>query len=78
MITGLIVTPNGDVSIGRRNKRYIKKLLFDFSKSKISDKNKSYLKGYLSYIEDVEPDFLNSLSLKYGAALLEKIRMDQF
>jgi hypothetical protein len=76
LITGLYICPNGDISIGRKNKRYIKKLIYDFKNNNILNEELTYLKGYISYILDVEPDFYNRLALKYSTELLEKIRIN--
>ncbi len=65
-ITGLVVTPDQKVSIGRAKKRYIKKMLFDCVNNNSSKDEKKYLSGYLAFILDVEPSFYNSLVLKYG------------
>jgi len=70
VVTGLYICPDGQVSIGRKNKRYIKKLIFDFKNNKLDNKEKGYLSGYLSFILDVEPDFFNRLVLKYGAEIV--------
>lgn len=70
VVTGLYICPDGGVSIGRKNKRYIRKLLYDLKMNRLGDKEKSYLQGYLSFILDVEPDFFNRLALKYGGELV--------
>jgi hypothetical protein len=67
VITGLFLTPGGEVSIGRKNKRYIRKLLFDLTQDALSDEERVYLSGYLAFVRDVEPDLCNRLALKYGA-----------
>jgi hypothetical protein len=77
IITGLIITPQGDVSLGRRNKRYIRKLLFEFKNSTIGTKELSYLRGYLAFILDVEPSLYNRLALKYGGDIIAKVFKSQ-
>lgn len=67
VVTGLYVTPDGKVSIGRKNKRYIRKLLFDLANGRIASEERKYLQGYLSYILDVEPFFFNRLVIRYGS-----------
>ena len=67
VVTGLFITPEERISIGRKNKRYIKKLLYDFKNNSIEEQGIKYLNGYLSYILDVEPEFYNRLVLKYGS-----------
>lgn len=74
VVTGLYICPNGEISIGRKNKRYIKKLLFEFDKTKIRSEELKYLSGFLSYILDVEPHYYHKLAMKYGADLLERAR----
>jgi RNA-directed DNA polymerase len=72
VVTGLFIRPDGGTSLGRRNKRYIRKLLFDLRQKSISKKKQKYLSGYLAFTLDVEPDFYNRLVLKYGASLVER------
>jgi RNA-directed DNA polymerase len=73
VVTGLYVCPDGKVSIGRERKRYIKKLINDFKYNVIKQKDLAYLRGYLCFILDVEPDFYNRLVLKYTGDLFKKI-----
>lgn len=65
-VTGLTLTPNGDVLIPRIKKRHIRSLLNKKRCGAISENENSYLKGYLSFINDIEPDYLNSLIIKYN------------
>jgi len=74
VITGLYVCPDGGVSIGRNNKRYIRKLLLLLKHGELDKKTAKYLSGYLSFILDVEPDFYNRLVIKYGAETVSKAR----
>mgnify|MGYP001810597657 CR=1 FL=1 len=66
IITGLSITPSGDVVIPREKKRYIRSLLLRRKYGIINEKEEKYLKGYLSFIRDVEPDYINNLIIKYG------------
>lgn len=72
VVTGLFITPDGIISIGRSEKRYIRKLLYDFKNDIIDEEKGKYLSGYLSYILDVEPEFYNRLALKYSAEIVNK------
>jgi RNA-directed DNA polymerase len=71
-ITGLFVTPDGNITIGRKKKRYVKKLVFEFIQGNQNEESRKYLHGYLSYILDVDPDFFNSLVIKYGHQTVSK------
>lgn len=66
IITGLTVTPEGDVVIPQSKKRYIRSLIYNYTLQNVDDKTVKYIKGYISFIKDVEPTFLNSLLIKYG------------
>jgi len=72
VVTGLVIQPDGGISLGRTNKRYIRKLLFDLKNNVLTPKNIAYLSGYLAFSLDVEPDFYNRLALKYGVELLAR------
>ena len=75
VVTGLYICPDGGISIGRKNKRYIRKLIFELGQNRLEEREKAYLSGYLSFILDVEPDFFNRLVLKYGADLMDQARL---
>lgn len=72
VITGIYLSPDGNISIGRHNKRYIKKLIFDYKNANLDDKKISYLQGYLAFILDVEPSFYNYLALRYGGEIVKQ------
>jgi RNA-directed DNA polymerase len=70
-VTGLILTPQGEVTIGRKNKRMVRALLCKAKYGKLGEKDAGYLQGYLAFLMDVEPSYFNSLALKYGAELVQ-------
>lgn len=76
-VTGLTITNDGSISIGRAKKRYIKHLVHTFIEKKIKIEDLNYLKGYLGFIQDVEPKFLHSLEQKYTKALIQEIRLER-
>lgn len=57
-VTGITITNDDELSIGRAKKRYIKHLVHKFIEEKISLEDLSYLRGYLGFIKYVEPNFL--------------------
>ncbi len=62
------------LSIGRKKKRYIKGLVYKFTNSEISESDLSYLRGYLSFVQHIEPQFLNALERKYSGKTLANLR----
>lgn len=71
IVTGLVITTDNKVSIGRSKKREIRSLIFNWKK--LENKQKTYLAGYLSYCKSIEPSFINALCNKYGANILHEI-----
>lgn len=65
-ITGLVLTPDGRVSIGRDRKREIKALVHAYFLNQLAQDREEYLKGLLSFAQDAEPSFYQSLIEKYG------------
>lgn len=63
-VTGLILTPQGELSLGRKRKRFIRGLIYRYEK--LTGEERSSLRGLLSFARSIEPDLINRLVLKYG------------
>ncbi|MDM1764056.1 MULTISPECIES: retron St85 family RNA-directed DNA polymerase [unclassified Acinetobacter] len=74
-VTGITITNNDELSIGRAKKRYIKHLVHNYIEEKISLDDLNYLRGYLGFVKYVEPNFLISLEKKYTQTVIQKIRL---
>ena len=72
-ITGLVITPDKRISIGRSKKRYIKSLVFRYLNKVINIEEKNYLSGYLAFCKSVEPSFIVSLEKKYGKEAIDSL-----
>jgi len=70
VITGLTITTDNTISIGREKKQYIKGLMYKFKNKQIQESDLIYLKGYLSFIKSVDMTFFNLLEKKYGMDIL--------
>ncbi len=66
-VTGLSITPTSEVKVPRQTKRYIRSLLHKYNRGSISSKEKSFLAGYLAFLNDCEPRYFSNLTLKYTA-----------
>jgi retron-type reverse transcriptase len=73
LVTGLVLTTENKVSIGRIKKRRIKSMIYNFKKNKLTDDDASYLRGYIAFINAVEPKFVETLRHKYGSETMEAI-----
>lgn len=69
-VTGLVITNENKVSLGRERKRYIRSLLFKFSKDELEKTQILKLKGLIGFSKHIEPSFYSSLIKKYGLDIL--------
>ena len=72
-ITGLVLTSDREVSIGRRAKRKLRSMIFGYSLGQLSVADAVYLRGYLAFVRSIEPDVIPRLELKYGSEVLTRI-----
>lgn len=70
-ITGIVITPTNKLSVGRHSKRRIKGLIWRMEQVGLSVEDQNYLSGYLAFLRDVEPTFVEALVRKYGVKLVE-------
>lgn len=73
MVTGLILTPDGRISIGRERKREISSLLHKATLNQLDVERKGFLKGMLGFCLASEPSFVNSMRKKYGDPIVDSI-----
>ncbi len=71
-VTGLVITPDRRVSIGRERKRRISAMLHHLSLERLDDENKALLKGFLGFCISAEVSFIENLRSKYGNALINR------
>lgn len=72
-VTGLVLTPDDRISIGRDRKREIKSLVFSQLKGDIDGLELARLKGLLAFASDCDPEFYSSLKRKYGDEAIMQI-----
>lgn len=72
MVTGLVITPDGLVSIGRERKRLIRAAVNQLRKNP-NDRLLMRCKGYLAFVISAEPRFLHSMIRSYGATFIRSI-----
>ncbi|PKI01484.1 retron St85 family RNA-directed DNA polymerase [Glaciecola sp. 33A] len=73
-ITGVTLTNDGLLSLGRKKKREISSLVHKFSIGTLEQTKISNLQGQLSFAYHIEPEFLIRLQKKYGQAIIDKIK----
>ena len=63
-VTGLIITNDSRISIGKERRKAIKKMVYD---KLVHGKGDPYqILGHLSFLKDVEPNTYNNLIIKYS------------
>ena len=65
-VTGLVITPDGFVSMGRDRKREIKTLVYLAVNGLLNAERRSYLSGLLAFSYGVEPEFITRINAKYS------------
>ena len=71
-VTGLVLSNDQRVSIGRHEKRRIRASLHHFVTGRLAEDEISKLRGMLAYVKSVEPSFLSRLRQKYGDDAVER------
>jgi hypothetical protein len=74
MVTGLILANDGKVSIGHRRKRQIRAAVHYQTQGKLDLAGQAQLAGMLAFVNAVEPEFLDRLKQKYGAAVISQLQ----
>jgi RNA-directed DNA polymerase len=72
-VTGLVLTNDGRVSMGRDRKREIIAGFHRYVRGTLSEQEIAQLGGTISFAKSVEPMFLQRLARKYGAAALNHL-----
>jgi hypothetical protein len=72
-VTGLVLTSRNEISIGRDRKRFIRSLVYRFTSGGLAADELSYLRGFLAFVNGVEPSFLATLERKFGGDVIHTI-----
>jgi RNA-directed DNA polymerase len=72
-VTGLVLTNDDKISLGRERKRYFRSLIHKYSLGGMASEEIYALKGRLAFARHVEPAFYSAVIQKYGAELIASI-----
>lgn len=73
-VTGVVITPQHTLSIGRERKREIKSLIHRWISGELEGERVEYLRGLFAFAIDIEPDFEQRLAKKYGQDQISRLR----
>jgi hypothetical protein len=77
MVTGLVITPQNEVSLGRDRMKSIRAGVHNFRAGRLSDSEIDKLQGWLAFANDADPDFVRRLSAKYGEEVSSILKMNR-
>lgn len=72
-VTGLVLSSQGNVSLGRDRKRIIRSIIHKFSLGKLDSEQSASLKGTIAFAMDVDPQFVTAMREKYGDEVIDDI-----
>lgn len=72
-VTGVTITNNEKLSVGRERKRYISMLVHKFSINELSNEDVDHLCGILSFANFIEPGFLFKMKKKYSEDVINEL-----
>lgn len=72
-VTGITLTPQGNLSIGRKRKRLIFGLIYKYTLHSLTTEECNYLRGLLAFSKHIEPQLIQRLIKKYGIDVINEI-----
>jgi hypothetical protein len=73
VLVGLVLTPDGSISLGREKKRRLRSQLYRFSQDRLDVVDIPALRGELAFAWSVESIFINSLLRQFGTDVFRKL-----
>jgi RNA-directed DNA polymerase len=73
VVTGLVLSNDGRITIGRDKKRLIRSALHRASCGELSGEEAGKLAGYLAYVKSVEPEYFAAVLDRYGVDIISKL-----
>jgi len=72
-VTGITLNNEGKISLGRKRKRYISSLVFRYINNNLDTDEVEHLIGILSFCYNIEPHFLQRLTIKYKINVINEL-----
>jgi RNA-directed DNA polymerase len=67
VVTGIVLTPDGSLSVGRDRKRLVRSMFHRFKLGLLTPEEQATLSGLLAFIDSVEPGFSDKLERRYDS-----------
>lgn len=72
-VTGVTLTNDDKLSLGRQRKRYISSLIYKYSIGQLHEEDFAHLQGLLAFAFDIEPDFIGRMRSKYTESVVNEL-----
>ncbi|MDD1139241.1 retron St85 family RNA-directed DNA polymerase [Pseudomonas sp. TNT2022 ID233] len=72
-VTGLVLSNEGRVSLGRERKRLISAMIHGYKCNRLTEEQILHLQGLLGFAEDAEPLFVSRMRSKYGVVVISEL-----
>lgn len=73
LVTGLSLTSDQKISLGREKKRKLRALVHKLGNDALDADQTEYLSGFLAFAKSIEPEFIKRLENKYPNSLLKLV-----
>ncbi|WP_368926704.1 retron St85 family RNA-directed DNA polymerase [Proteus columbae] len=77
-VTGITLNNNGQISLGRAKKRYIKHKVHQYTLGLLGSEEINHLQGMIVFARYIEPSFFKSLKAKYSKTLVDKLLGERY
>lgn len=73
-VTGIVLSNDGSISLGRSRKRKIRSQIYKILKyNQAADGERAQLRGMIAFARDIEPDFISRMERKFGKTEIKSI-----
>nr|WP_324259513.1 retron St85 family RNA-directed DNA polymerase [Cellvibrio fontiphilus] len=72
-VTGITITNDGNISVGRKRKRCLSSMIHRFSLGMLPKDDMDYLRGLFSFVIDIEPQYKEKMITKYSLSIIDAI-----
>lgn len=76
-VTGIVISNEDRISLGRERKRYIRSLIHKSSVGNMTNEEMYNLRGLISFAKHIEPSFYDAITKKYGLQAIYLIEVFQ-
>ncbi|AZG73705.1 RNA-directed DNA polymerase [Shewanella livingstonensis] len=77
-VTGVILTHDGNISVGRNLRKKIRGLVHLYSNKKLNNSDIPYLHGIISHMRNIEPEYYEKLIVLHGDVLFKRLAKQSY